>query len=70
LAAAVVTVLLVSSARARVGAARQAHLMLAIGSALAALTTAIALVGVLTFAEQWGHHQAAQIGRASCRERV
>ncbi|SDZ24956.1 diguanylate cyclase/phosphodiesterase [Asanoa ishikariensis] len=60
LAAAVVTVLLVSSARARVGAARQAHLMLAIGSALAALTTAIALVGVLTFAEQWGHHQAAR----------
>jgi diguanylate cyclase (GGDEF)-like protein len=60
LAAAVVTVLLVSSARARVGAARQAHLMLAIGSALAALTTAIALVGVLTFAEQWGHHQEAR----------
>ncbi|MDG4823487.1 bifunctional diguanylate cyclase/phosphodiesterase [Asanoa sp. WMMD1127] len=60
LAAAVVTVLLVSSARARVGAARQAHLMLAIGSALAALTTAIALVGVLTFAEHWSHHQSAR----------
>ncbi|MEV0714761.1 bifunctional diguanylate cyclase/phosphodiesterase [Asanoa sp. NPDC050611] len=60
LAAAVVTVLLVSSARARVGAARQAHLMLAIGSALAALTTAIALVGVLTFAESWSHHQPAR----------
>ncbi|WP_373312406.1 putative bifunctional diguanylate cyclase/phosphodiesterase [Asanoa siamensis] len=60
LAAAVVTVLLVSSARARVGAARQAHLMLAIGSALAALTTAVALVGVLTFAESWSHHQPAR----------
>ena len=41
-------------AGARVGAARQAHLMLAIGSALAALTTAVALVGVLTFAEPLG----------------
>ena len=58
LAAAVVTVLLISSARARVGAARQAHLMLAVGSALAALTTAVALVGLLSFAEHWSHHQA------------